>query len=359
MSVRALFALLCSLLLAGCDQSPPADSEGFAGLGSNAADFAQVVPGKTLEFPRDHGAHRDYRIEWWYITANLKDAEGHRYGVQWTLFRSALKVPGELTGWSEPTLWMGHAALTSERGHHFAQALARGGVGTAGVEAAPLHAWIDDWQLRSLSPSNQGLGQMQLSAHGSDFAYQLNLSSQRPLVLQGDHGYSLKSGKGQASWYYSQPYFQVSGSLQVDGREVQVSGQAWLDREWSSQPLAVEQSGWDWFSLHLADGAKVMLFQVRQQGGEAYRAGTWIGADGQAQVLKGDDIVLTPGRQASVAGRKLPVEWRLEIPSKHLRIETKPLRDDAWMGTTFSYWEGPISLSGSQEGVGYLEMTGY
>ncbi len=124
MSVRGLFALLCSLLLAGCDQSPPADSEGFAGLGSNAADFAQVVPGETLEFPRDHGAHRDYRIEWWYITANLKDAEGHRYGVQWTLFRSALKVPGELTGWSEPTLWMGHAALTSERGHHFAQALA-------------------------------------------------------------------------------------------------------------------------------------------------------------------------------------------------------------------------------------------
>ena len=29
------------------------------------------------------------------------------------------------------------------------------------------------------------------------------------------------------------------------------------------------------------------------------------------------------------------------------------------MGTSFPYWEGPISFSGSHAGVGYLEMTGY
>ncbi|WP_332308418.1 lipocalin-like domain-containing protein, partial [Pseudomonas asplenii] len=123
MNARGLFVLLLGLLVVGCDQSPAPQEQGFAGLGASATDFAQVVPGQTLEFPRDHGAHRDYRIEWWYITANLKDAEGHRYGVQWTLFRSALRVPGDLQGWSEPTLWMGHAALTSEQGHHYAQAL--------------------------------------------------------------------------------------------------------------------------------------------------------------------------------------------------------------------------------------------
>ncbi|MGY2226017.1 lipocalin-like domain-containing protein [Pseudomonas gingeri] len=359
MNARGLLPLLFGLLLGACDQAPPAGSEGFAGLGATAAGYAQVVPGQPLVFPRDHGAHGDYRIEWWYVTANLEDAEGHSYGVQWTLFRNALQVPGQLTGWSEPTLWMGHAALTSEHGHHYAQALARGGVGTAGVEAEPLKAWIDDWQFHALSSANQGLGDMQMTARGSDFAYRLNLRSERPLVLQGDHGYSLKSGKGQASWYYSQPYFQVSGSLQVDGREVRVKGQAWLDREWSSQPLAADQSGWDWFSLHLADGAKVMLFQVRQTDGQRYRAGTWISADGQAQALRGDEIILTPGRIAEVAGRRLPVEWRLEIPGKQLRIDTRPLRDDAWMGTAFPYWEGPISFTGSQKGVGYLEMTGY
>jgi predicted secreted hydrolase len=29
------------------------------------------------------------------------------------------------------------------------------------------------------------------------------------------------------------------------------------------------------------------------------------------------------------------------------------------MGTSFSYWEGPISFAGSHAGVGYLELTGY
>ena len=29
------------------------------------------------------------------------------------------------------------------------------------------------------------------------------------------------------------------------------------------------------------------------------------------------------------------------------------------MGTSFPYWEGPISFDGSHTGVGYLEMTGY
>ena len=29
------------------------------------------------------------------------------------------------------------------------------------------------------------------------------------------------------------------------------------------------------------------------------------------------------------------------------------------MGTSFPYWEGPISISGTHSGRGYLEMTGY
>ena len=29
------------------------------------------------------------------------------------------------------------------------------------------------------------------------------------------------------------------------------------------------------------------------------------------------------------------------------------------MGTSFPYWEGPVSFTGTHRGVGYLEMTGY
>ena len=41
-----------------------------------------------LKFPKDHNAHKDFKTEWWYITANLKNTKGDLFGIQWTLFRN-------------------------------------------------------------------------------------------------------------------------------------------------------------------------------------------------------------------------------------------------------------------------------
>ncbi|MDA7086634.1 lipocalin-like domain-containing protein [Pseudomonas sp. SA3-5] len=358
-SASAFLALLAGLLLlAACEaETPPA--VGFAGLGGSAAGFARVAPGRALGFPADHGAHPDYRIEWWYLTANLEDAQGRAWGVQWTLFRNALQPGSHETDWRNQNLWMGHAALTGADGHRYAETFARGGIGQAGVMAEPLQAWIDDWQLASHGPANGGLGELELNARGAGFGYRLRLTSARPPVLHGRKGFSQKSAQGQASYYYSQPFFQAEGSLLLDGQRHAVTGQAWLDHEWSSQPLAPDQQGWDWFSLHLQTGEKLMLFQLRQAGGAHYRAGTWIAADGQAQSLSEADIEMVPVHFSRVAGRRLPTAWRLRIPAKAFSIDTTPLQEQAWMATRFPYWEGPIRFSGSHQGVGYLEMTGY
>nr|WP_298137145.1 lipocalin-like domain-containing protein [uncultured Pseudomonas sp.] len=353
-----LSSLLLSLvLLAGCEQTPE-PRQGFAGLGEAAQGFARVERGQPLVFPRDHGAHPGYRIEWWYVTANLSDEQGRAWGVQWTLFRSALRPGEEQSGWQSPNLWLGHAGLSGPLGHSFSELRARGGIGQAGVEAEPFRAWIDAWSLRG--EPGQGLQQLRMQATGEDFRYRLQLQAEGPLVLHGERGYSEKSGAGQASYYYSQPFYRVDGEIERDGQRFTVSGQAWLDREWSSQPLAAEQQGWDWFSLHLASGAKLMLFQVRQADGEPYRAGTWIDADGRAQALRGEQIQLsaqTWTRQSH--GRKVPTRWRIQVAEHDLDLEAEAIQPQAWMGTSFPYWEGPIRLIGAPGGEGYLEMTGY
>ena len=59
-------------------------------LRGEAQGFARVTPGKVFEFPRDHMTHPKFRIEWWYITANMQDDSGNSWGLQWTLFRNAL-----------------------------------------------------------------------------------------------------------------------------------------------------------------------------------------------------------------------------------------------------------------------------
>ena len=65
-------------------------AQGYAGLGGMASGYLPVTRPAALQFPRDHGPHPGFRIEWWYLTANLRDAAGTDYGVQWTLFRIPL-----------------------------------------------------------------------------------------------------------------------------------------------------------------------------------------------------------------------------------------------------------------------------
>jgi predicted secreted hydrolase len=356
MPVRLLLLLVLSTTLLACSQEESAP-RGFAGLGTSVEGFAQVEPDPQLSFPEDLGSHPDYRIEWWYVTANLTDELGREWGIQWTLFRQALKPDAdEEKGWQTPQVWLGHAGLTSQNEHWQNESLARGGIGQAGVTAQPFKAWIDSWQLSSQGDS---FSPLKLQASGEDFAYQLQLDTSQPWVLQGEEGYSRKSDTGQASYYYSQPFFQVSGELQVVGESLKVSGQGWMDREWSSQPLAAEQEGWDWFSLHLDSGEKLMVFQLRDQRGANFHSGTWITANGKTTPLKPDQIQLQPLKTTQVAGRQLPTRWQLVIPAKNLNIATQALNPQAFMDTRIPYWEGPIHFEGSHSGRGFLEMTGY
>jgi predicted secreted hydrolase len=335
-------------------------AQGFAGLGESADGFAPVVPGRTFAFPADHGPHPAFRIEWWYVTANLADKSGTAYGAQWTLFRQAIAAGPPQEGWANQQIWMGHSAVTRADTHRVSQTFARGGVGQAGVEPVPFHAWIDDWEMRGLDAMNDAnVAPLRLSASGTDFSYALRLDADRPLVLQGDGGYSRKSLREQASYYYSQPHYTAKGSIVIDDKPVEVTGQAWLDREWSSQPLASDQSGWDWLSLHLKSGDKLMLYRMRQTDGQHYSSGKWIAPDGKAELLASADIAMTPLVFTEIEGRKIPTSWRIAVPRFALAIDCVPLNARSWMGTSFPYWEGPISFGGSHTGVGYLEMTGY
>src|SRR3981189_703525 len=208
-------------------------AQGFAGLGTDADGFAPVTPGRIFAFPADHGPHPAFRIEWWYVTANLVDANGTAYGAQWTLFRQAVAAGTPQEGGPTQQIWMGHAAVTRADTHRYSQTFARGGVGQAGVEVKPFRAWIDAWEMRGRDAmDDSAIAPLELAASGADFSYALRLDTKRPLVLQGDNGYSRKSLREQASYYYSQPFLKVSGRIAIDDKPVDVTGPAWMDREW-------------------------------------------------------------------------------------------------------------------------------
>lgn len=353
--LAALFALLSA-----CSDSPAPPDTGFAGLGEAAPDdFRQPSAGDTIILPRDLGVHPQHRIEWWYLTANLKTADGRPLGLQWTQFRQGFK-PADTddepeTDWTMDAAWMSHAALSFNGQHRFSERLARGGTGQAGASAQPFNVWLDDWQLSRVNGPSE---QWRLSVTEDDWRYNLLITPGRDIVRHGEDGFSTKSGNGQGSMYFSFVDLAIEGEVTLDGKTYAVSGQGWFDREWSSQFLRADQDGWDWLALHLDNGAKVMAFRLRERDG-FYQSGTWISPEGEVRSLAPGQLVLEPGPLRQTRTGSVPEQWQLSIPAEGLDITVTVPPGEYWNNGQFPYWESPVSAEGSHTGVGYLELTGY
>ena len=198
-----------------------------------------------------------------------------------------------------------------------------------------------------------------MQANGPDFSFDMQMVANGPLDFHGDNGFSIKSSGGQSSYYYSQPFYEIEGSLRLPTGDIQVKGQAWLDREWSSQPLSDDQQGWDWFSLSFDGGAKMMGFQLRQTNGSNYTAATWISPDGKTEAFPDGRLQAEALETSKVDGRTIPTRWRVTLPDKNVDVTVSAMNRESWMDVSIPYWEGPVVVTGSKNGRGYLEMTGY
>ncbi|MFZ3406728.1 lipocalin-like domain-containing protein [Vibrio chagasii] len=365
-----LSALSLGLLsLWGCDKVDPNSAQNMGSiLGGNSEQqsdqFSPVIKGVELNFPEDHQAHPNFRHEWWYLTANLIDEDGNTLGVQWTQFRFAADPENSVeqnksTAWQSQQIYMAHSAVTTEDKHYADEKWSRDHAELAGVNTSPFRVYLDDWQWTS---STDDLFPATLNANSEQFGYSLTLTSDAPYQKQGEQGYSTKSGDGKvASYYYSQPFIDVSGDVTTDGVTHHVSGKGWIDREWSSQFLLDSQQGWDWFALRLSDETSLVVFQLRNSAtGEAsYAHARLMQQDGAGTAISQQDISLTATKQTVIDGRDYPTEWLVSIPSQQIELTVSALNPNAKMPLSVPYWEGPISIKGTHSGTGYMELTGY
>ncbi|WP_443637593.1 lipocalin-like domain-containing protein [Candidatus Njordibacter sp. Uisw_058] len=363
-------------------------------LASNMGKKAD--PDYRMSFPQDHGTHDQFDIEWWYLTANLQDEAGDPYGLQWTLFRfknsrprssqaegnnssSSLKNSPVMLNestvsldkkWHNDQIYMAHASIHSLDTHWFSEKFARGGVGNAGLTALPLNLFIDDWQwLNSdgdtgLFPSTLTFSATDTSKPNAEASATFTLNQTGPLVQHGDNGFSVKSNSGHASHYYSAPFISIEGELTqaidtVTTAPIKLKGQAWFDKEWTSQLLDTGTQGWDWLSLHLDDGNKIMAFRMRLKNQDDYVTGSYITSTGEQITLQPGDLTLQPVSVKKVNGRQLPLIWKLIIPSKKIDLTISTLKDKQWNNAAVPYYEGMVKIEGSHGGVGFLELTGY
>jgi predicted secreted hydrolase len=333
--------------------------------------FAIAAAPHSFVFPLDHGPHPEFRQEWWYLTGNLMAADGQRFGFELTIFRVGLTplapvapaASARSSPWRARQVYVAHFAVTdaSRNTFRFAQKYERDALGLAGAAAEPFRVWLDDWQIGGGPP-------WIVHAQQKDYELKLEVQSLAPPILNGDRGLSVKAGDpGAASYYYSIPRVVVRGQVVRDRVPIDVSGTAWLDREWGSGSLGSKEAGWDWFALQLDDGSALMVYALRNRDGsrEMHSSGTWVDPSGVARTLPSGDVEITVGDHwDSPRGGRYPSRWRVRVSSLSLDVDVRPVIADQELGTSPRYWEGAVDVSGSHSGAravgrGYVELVGY
>lgn len=340
---------------------------------SETASFPLAITVREFRFPEDHGPHSAFRNEWWYVTGNLDGAGGQRYGYELTFFRFALgNADAAITtsSWRTNQVYIAHLALTDVAGERFlaAERYSRGAAGLAGAVGEPFRVWLDDWSLAADPRQQDGTDAWRLRAQDERFGLDLTLQPSKAPVLNGFEGLSQKSSqRGNASYYYSVPRIQTTGTLDIDGQAQSVSGSSWLDREWGSSALAQDQVGWDWFALQFDGNSELMFYQIRRDDGtpDIHSAGTWTDPSGNAMQLSRDQVVLEVNDfWHNARGDRYPAGWSIRIAAIGLDVQIRPVLADQELDATVRYWEGAVDVSGERNGIaingrGYVELTGY
>ena len=332
------------------------------------AGLRPALPGYHYEFPRDHFNHPQYQTEWWYYTGNLQTKDGHRFGFELTFFREGTQHQSNPSPWSVQNIYMAHLALTDVSGgrYYATERLNRAGPGLAGIDATSQTIWNGNWQTKI------GVDTHILRGIGDNFSLDLKLAPAKPPVIHGQDGVSEKSqGAGHASHYVSFTRMPTKGTIELNGTQYKVDGDAWMDHEFFTESMVGDEVGWDWLSLQLDDNTELMLYRLRHKDGsvDPYSSGTYVDRQGKPLHLALRDFNMASSGlswKSGATGATYPIGWSVTIPELALKVDiSTPLKNQEFVSHFGpSYWEGAIDVKGSESGksiggAGYLEMTGY
>lgn len=329
-------------------------------------------PGHKLTFPKDHGSHPDFKIEWWYITGHLL-THHKRYGFQATFFRLGQRAGevDESPNFGGSQIYMAHMGLSDPETGVFLheERLNREGW-NAGAKVGDLDVFNGNWSLRRKGGTIQLEGTIR-----SEAGISLTLTPTKPLIRFGENGVSRKGADERAASYYlTYPRLGVDGELELHGEKLKVMGEAWMDHEISSSQLDRGQIGWDWACLQFDDGREIMGYVLRTDSGKPspFSRLVWIDEQGELTHQKPGEYSWKPdGRWTSPeTGATYPIAPSIETtdPKTNAKrtFQLKPILDSQEMtggAGGVSYWEGAcdiLELPGKKVvGRAYLEMTGY
>ena len=216
--------------------------------------YAQT--GSVLNFSSDEGWHQAEPIEWWYTTAQVTGSTtGHKYHVMLTyfdyptfpfdgfrIFNIADENTGQFYKQTSACNYPVNSATHQE------------------INASPVGGAAEDFSTRKDSVGNLIPFQYHVKAAAPGYNIDFNYNSLKRPLMVGGTGY-LYQGVSSYTYYYSLTTLDVTGVITANGITENVTGTAWLDRQWGNfNPMSGEQ--YEWFSFQLSNGMDMNVWNV-------------------------------------------------------------------------------------------------
>ncbi len=338
LKIKVLFVLFCGAIM------------------SSAQDwktYPYAPAGSEIAFPVDEGRHTD-PIEWWYTSGHLQGTtSGKEYSYMLTYFHfpqsgfdgfRILNITDEETGeLFEDTKPLNYTKLSTT---------------SLDIEAAVFLGGTETWS-NKVDASNMPIPfEYVLSANGSSGGLDLEyVSTKRPLIV-GDDGL-FDQGAEQFTYYYSLTNNEVSGTLSINGVQEEVTGKAWLDRQYGTfNPLIAEK--YEWFSLQLSNGMDINLWNIFTEDRKIpesleYRILSAY-VDENTQYTTNDfDIERLAYHCTPDGERCYSQKWRLSSATNNIDLVVTARHNDSEVKLPFRFYEGSIDIAGTINGI---EVTG-
>ena len=186
----------------------------------------------------------------------------------------------------------------------------------------------------------------------------LEINALKPPLILADSGF-LYQGPTAYTYYYSLPYNNVEGSVIVDGISENVSGTAWIDKQYGTfnPSTGIE---YEWFCVQLSNGVELNLNNIFTDDNTVPDTLTYrllaVSVDDQVQYTTSDlEIERQKFSYMEDSLRCYSQAWRISSQINDLDIILTAVKNDTEVKTPFRFYEGSVLAQGVFNGT---EVTG-
>lgn len=294
-----------------------------------------------ITFPKDHGIHSKYVVEWWYYNFHLKTEDNQKLTGIVAYFNNHFRIQ---------TLY--NADKKSFR--YFFQK----GKLISSDKDLNLKWILSDTDVFKSINKDEFISEVK----NPQLTWNLNFRSTKPVFLIGGNG-QVPFTVG-SNHYYSFTRLEVDGEMINDGVKTKVKGLAWFDHQWGNFSM---DHLWHWFGIRLDNGSDIIFYKAFNMKGKIINKYLSLYyKDGK--IVNSQEFELNELKNWSSPDSKItyPVLWNLKCksPGIELDIETDFINQEIYTPKERVFYEGSIKCKGQFEGIkvsgeGFVEMIPY